>query len=139
MPVKKGDKVKVEYVASLDDGTIFDSSEEHEPLEFEAGSGRVIKGLDQGVLGMEKGEEKEIKIEPKEAFGYRNPDWIKKIPKDKIPEGAEEGMMLRFITPEGEKIPGQIIEIKDEEATIDFNHPLAGFALNFKIKIADIS
>nr|MDO8081062.1 peptidylprolyl isomerase [Candidatus Freyarchaeota archaeon] len=139
MPVMKGNKVKVEYIGSLDDGTIFDSSEGKEPLEFEAGSGRVIKALDQAVLGMEKGEEKEIKIEPKDAFGYRVPDLVKKIPRDKLPEEAEEGMMLRFVTPEGIQIPGQIIEVTDEEATIDFNHPLAGLELNFKIKIADIS
>ncbi|MEM2145087.1 MAG: peptidylprolyl isomerase [Candidatus Jordarchaeaceae archaeon] len=139
MPVKKGNRVKVEYIASLDDGTIFDSSEGKRPLEFEAGSGQVIKAIDQAVIGMEKGEEKEIKVEPKDAFGYRLPELVKKVPRDKIPEEAEEGMMLRFITPEGIQIPGQIIEITDEEAVIDFNHPLAGLELSFKIKITDIT
>ncbi|WXG41806.1 MAG: peptidylprolyl isomerase [Candidatus Freyarchaeum deiterrae] len=139
MPVQKGNKVKVEYSVSLDDGTIFDSSEGKEPLEFEAGSGKVIKAVDQGVIGMKKGEEKEIRIEPKEAFGYRNPKFVMKIPKDKLPKESKEGVMIRFVTPEGEKLAGQIIEMTDEEATVDFNHPLAGFALNFKIKIADIS
>jgi peptidylprolyl isomerase len=88
---------------------------------------------------MEKGEEKEIKVEPKDAFGYRLPELVKKVPRNKIPEEAEEGMMLRFVTPEGIQIPGQIIEITDEEAIIDFNHPLAGLELNFKIKITDIT
>ncbi|MEM3587003.1 MAG: peptidylprolyl isomerase [Candidatus Jordarchaeaceae archaeon] len=138
MPVKKGNKVRVEYVASLDDGTVFDSSEGKRPLEFEVGSGQVIKAIDQAVIGMEKGEEKEIKVEPKDAFGDRVPELIKKVPRNKLPEEAEEGMMLRFITPEGVQIPGQIIELTENDATIDFNHPLAGLELNFKIKVTEI-
>ena len=139
MPVQKGNKVIVEYSVSLDDGSIFDSSEGKKPLEFVAGCGEVIKGVDQGVIGMEKGEEKEIRIEPKDAFGFRNPKFVMKIPKDKLPKKSKEGTMIRFITPQGEKLAGEIIEMTDEGATVDFNHPLAGYALNFKIKVADIS
>ena len=68
MAVKKGDKIKVEYIGKLDDGTVFDSSKGRDPLEFEAGSGHVIKGFDAAVIGMEKGEEKEINLKPEEAY-----------------------------------------------------------------------
>ena len=139
MPVKKGDKVKVEYTGKLDDGTIFDSSEGREPLEFEVGSGKIIKGFDQAVIGMEKGDEKEFTIEPKDAYGEHNPDFIRKIPRDKLPPEAEPGMMIMLRTPDGVQIPAEITELTDEEVTIDLNHPLAGQNLNFQIKIVDIS
>ncbi|MFB0561976.1 MAG: peptidylprolyl isomerase [Candidatus Lokiarchaeia archaeon] len=138
MPVKKGNKVKVEYTGTLNDGTIFDKSEGKKPLEFIAGSGKIIKGLDQAVIGMEKGEEKQIKIEPKDAYGYRNPDFIKNIPRYKLPADVERGMILRIRTQDGDKLRGEIVKVTDNEVTVDLNHPLAGLVLNFKIKVIDI-
>ncbi|MCK5373322.1 MAG: FKBP-type peptidyl-prolyl cis-trans isomerase, partial [Candidatus Aenigmarchaeota archaeon] len=86
MPVKKGDKVKVEYTGTLEDGTVFDSSEKHgEPLEFEVGAGQMIKGFDDAVVDMEKGDEKEITLKPADAYGDPNPQLIQKVPKDKLP------------------------------------------------------
>ena len=142
MPAKKGDKVKVEYEGKLEDGTVFDSSEKHgQPLEFEVGSGQLIKGFDDAVIGMEKGEEKEIKLQPKEAYGDHNPQLIKKIPRDKLPEDQEPkpGMVLMINLPNGARIPANITEVADKEITIDVNHPLAGKVLIFKIKVVDIS
>ena len=76
MKVEKGKKVKIEYEGKLDDGTVFDSSKKHgQPLEFEAGSGKVIKGFDNAVMGMEKGEEKEVKIKPDEAYGEKKDEF----------------------------------------------------------------
>jgi len=111
-----------------------------EPLEFEVGSGQIIKGFDDAVIGMKKGEEKEIKISPSEAYGEVNPELIKKIPKDNLPPGQEPqpGMMLVLGTPDGRRIPAKITEVTDKDVTIDLNHPLAGKTLNFKIKVVDI-
>ena len=142
MPVKKGDKVKVEYTGTFDDGTVFDSSEKHgRPLEFEAGSGQVIKGFDEAVIGMEKGEEKEIKLQPAEAYGDVRPELRKKVPREQLPKDQEpkEGMMLLIGLPNGQQMPAKIIEVTDAEVTLDLNHPLAGKVLNFKIKVAEIS
>lgn len=142
MAVKKGDKVKVEYEGKLEDGTVFDSSKSHgKPLEFEVGSGKVIKGFDEGVVGMEIGEEKEIRIEPKDAYGDHNPELIKKVPKDKLPKEQEvkPGMMLLMGLPNGAQLPVKITEVGDKEVTLDLNHPLAGKTLIFKVKIVGIS
>ncbi len=140
MVVKKGDKVKVDYTGKLEDGTVFDSSEGKQPLEFEAGSGMVIKGFDNAIIGMEKGEEKEVKIEKGDGYGDPNPDLVKKIPRDKLPPEPEPkpGMMLGMGTPDGKQIPAKITEVDDKEITIDLNHPLAGKTLNFKIKVVEI-
>ncbi|MBW3022984.1 peptidylprolyl isomerase [Candidatus Woesearchaeota archaeon] len=140
MAVKKGDKIKVEYTGTLDDGTVFDSSERPgQPLEFEVGSGQIIPGFDKGVVGMEKGDEKEIKIKPAEAYGEKNPQMVQKVPKERLPPGVKEGSVLILKAPNGAQIPVQVTKLDDKEATVDMNHPLAGKTLTFKIKIVDIS
>ena len=107
MPVKQGDKVKVDYTGKLEDGTVFDTSEGKQPIEFEVGAGKLIKGFDNTVIGMEKGEEKEIKIEPADAYGDPKPDMLKKIPRDKLPKEPEPkvGMVLALKTPDGKQFP----------------------------------
>jgi len=141
MPIKKGDKVKVHYTGKLEEGTVFDSSEGKEPLEFEVGSGMIIKGFDDAVMGMEKGDEKEITLKPEEAYGDINPQLMKKVPKEQLPKEPEPkvGMMLALGTPDGQQIPARIAEVSDNEVTIDINHPLAGKTLIFKIKVVDFS
>ncbi|MFW6024920.1 MAG: FKBP-type peptidyl-prolyl cis-trans isomerase [Candidatus Woesearchaeota archaeon] len=143
MAVKKGDKIKVEYTGKLDDGTVFDTSkhEDHShPLEFEVGSGQVIKGFDEAVIGMEKGDEKEFSLKPDQAYGERNPELKKKVPRKNLPEDQEPkvGMNLLIETPEGQKFPSKIVDMDDENLTVDLNHPLAGKNLNFEIKLLEI-
>jgi len=140
MPVKKGDKVKIDYTGTLEDGTVFDTSEGKQPLEFEVGAGMVIKGFDAAIEGMEKGEEKEITLQPADAYGDHNPGLLKKIPRDKLPEGQDPkpGMMLALNTPDGKQFPAKITEVDEKEVTIDLNHPLAGKVLNFKVKLIEI-
>ena len=140
MPVKKGDKVKVEYTGTLEDGTVFDSSEKHgQPLEFEAGAGLVIKGFDDAVIGMKKDEEKEIKLTADKAYGDIKADLVKEFPKDQLPKEQEikKGMMLLMGLPNGAQMPVKIVEVKEDIVMIDLNHPLAGKTLIFKIKVVD--
>lgn len=138
--IKKGDKIKIDYTGTLDDGTVFDTSEGKHPLEIEAGSGKVIKGFDDAIMSMEKGEEKSVKIDVKDAYGEYNSELMKKIPKSQLPKDQEPkpGMMLVVKTPTGEQYPVKIAEVSDKEITIDLNHPLAGKNLNFKIKVVDV-
>ncbi len=142
MAIKTGDKIKVEYEGKLEDGTVFDSSEKHgNPLEFEVGAKQVIKGFEDAVIGMEKGEEKEITLKPSEAYGDQNPQLVKKVPKEHLPKDKElkPGMMLLMKLPNGAQIPAKITEVGNKEVTLDLNHPLVGKTLIFKIKVADIS
>jgi len=141
MPIKKGDKVKIEYTGTLEDGKVFDTSEGKQPLECEVGAGQLIKGFDNALLGMEKGEEKEITLPPTEAYGDHNPSLIKKIPKEQLPKepSPEKGMKLLMKTGDGKQFPATITNIEENEVEIDLNHPLAAKTLKFKIKIVDIS
>ena len=141
MPVKKGDKVKVEYEGKLDDGTVFDSSDNHdEPLEFEVGSEELMQGFENALIGMEIGEEKSIRLKPDEAYGEHKAELVKQVPRSQLPENekVEEGMMLIMGLPNGIQITAQIVEVTEDTVTLDLNHPLAGKELNFNIKLIDI-
>jgi FKBP-type peptidyl-prolyl cis-trans isomerase 2 len=140
MKVEKGNKLKVEYTGTLEDGTVFDSSEKHgQPLEFEVGAGQLIKGFDEGVIGMEKGEEKEITIPADQAYGQPRDELVQKVPKDKLPADIKEGALLISKLPNGQQIPAKIVKIEDKEVIVDLNHPLAGKTLKFKVKVLEIN
>ncbi len=140
--VKKGDTVTVNYVGMFKDGTVFDSSEKHDsPLEFKVGSGQVIPGFENAVIGMKVGEEKEFTLQPKDAYGERNPELVQKVDRQKLPPDPEPkiGMGLVVASPNGQHRRAVITAVNDQTVTIDLNHPLAGKILKFKIKITKIS
>ncbi|HLC98389.1 MAG TPA: peptidylprolyl isomerase [Candidatus Nanoarchaeia archaeon] len=140
MKAKKGSKVKIDYAGTLDDGTVFDSSKGAEPLEFEIGAGMVIPGFENGVIGMEEGQEKNIKIAAKDAYGERNEALVQPVPKDKINVGREieEGMVLALQAPTGQKVPIRVAKVDKDNVYLDMNHPLAGKNLNFKVKVVGV-
>jgi FKBP-type peptidyl-prolyl cis-trans isomerase 2 len=141
MKIEKGNKVKVHYTGTLDDGTKFDSSEGREPLEFTVGENKVIPGFENALIGMEKGEEKDIKLLSKDAYGESNPMMVQEVPKTNLPANLEvkEGMMLMLKTPDGQQLPAKVIENKETSIMIDLNHPLAGKDLNFHLKVEEVN
>ncbi|MBK6993194.1 MAG: peptidylprolyl isomerase [Chitinophagaceae bacterium] len=138
--VKSGDKIKVHYHGKLNDGETFDSSEGRDPLEFEVGSGMVIKGFDDGVTGMSVGEKKTINIPFAEAYGPINPEMIIEMPKDRFPEDLELGigMPLMMSYQQGQQFQVKIVEIKEEAVMLDANHHLAGKDLTFDLELVEI-
>ena len=143
MPIKDGDKVKIDYTGKLEDGSVFDSSKHGDhshPLEFEVGKNMIIKGLEDEIRGMENGQEKTVNIAKENAYGERNEQLIAKIPKDKLPQDKEikPGMMLLMSSQDGRQMPAVVTEIGDTEVTLDLNHPLAGKNLVFEFKVVDV-
>jgi FKBP-type peptidyl-prolyl cis-trans isomerase 2 len=140
MAVKVGDKVKVHYKGTLDNGEVFDSSEGKDPLEFEVGAGQVIKGFEEGLVGMEPGDKKELKIPPEKAYGNRMDKLIQKVPKDMVPENVElkEGAVLTLQAPTGQVIPAKVVSFTDAEVTLDLNHPLAEKTLIFNVELVEV-
>lgn len=138
--VKAGDTVKVHYHGRLTDGTTFDSSEGRSPLEFEVGSGMVIKGFDEGVMGMTVGQKKTIEIPVDDAYGPRDPEAIIEFPIDRFPAGMqpEVGMQLAMNNGQGQQIPVVIVEVKPDVVVLDANHSLAGQDLIFDLELVDI-
>jgi FKBP-type peptidyl-prolyl cis-trans isomerase SlyD len=132
--------VGMEYTLTLDDGEIADSSDGKEPLFFLHGFGNIIPGLEKALEGLKVGDEKEVKVPPKEAYGEFNEAAFQEIPRDAIPSDVplEEGIMLELIDENGYFLPAIIAEVQDEIIVVDMNHPLAGQTLNFKVKIVEI-
>lgn len=144
MNVKKGHKVSVEYEGRLESGEVFDSSshgDHSHPLEFEVGSGQVIKGFDDAVMDMKLNEEKEFKIKPEEAYGNQDSNLMKEIPRNVLPkdQNPEEGMSLVMKTKDGHQLQARIAKVTKDTVTLDMNHPLAGKTLIFKIKLVKIN
>lgn len=138
--VKSGDTVKVHYHGRLTNGTVFDSSEGREPLEFEVGSGMVIKGFDNGLMGMAIGDKKTIEIAVDEAYGPKDPQMIMEFPLDRFPPDVkpELGMQLNMTNSQGQHIPVVVVDVKDDAVILDANHPLAGEDLIFDLELVEI-
>ena len=137
---KKGDTISVEYTGRLESGEVFDTSKGREPLEFEVGVHSVIKGFEDGVIGMKIGEEKDIDISPEDGYGPKNDNYIKELPKESVPKELElkKGMILMFKREDDMRIPAIVQDIKKDTILVDFNHPLAGKNLKFKVKLLEI-
>ncbi|GAA5521179.1 FKBP-type peptidyl-prolyl cis-trans isomerase SlyD [Fodinibius salicampi] len=140
--VKDGDTVKVHYTGKLtEDGTVFDSSEDREPLEFTLGEGQLIPGFEEAVIGMEEGDDTTVEIASEDAYGERREDLELEVAKDDLPDEVDPqvGMQLQMQQQEdGRAIPVQITAVEDDYVKLDANHPLAGKDLTFDIELVKL-
>ncbi len=138
--IENGQKVKIHYTGTLDDGSQFDSSAGRDPLEFEMGAGMVIPGFEKGVVDMEVGETKTIHIPAAEAYGEKRDEMIMEFERSQLPEDLEPqvGMGLQMQGPQGQAVPVQITAVAETTITIDANHPLAGQNLNFEMELIEV-
>lgn len=138
--IKQGDRVKIHYSGRLEDGSLFDSSREREPLEFEVGSGQIIPGLEEGLVGMSVGDRKTVTITPEQGYGPYNEKLVLEIPLDKLPEGLEPkaGMRLQMVDKNDRSLPVVIRDVGEKGISVDANHPLAGKDLTFDVEILTI-
>ena len=133
--VEKDDAIEVFYTGTLDDGTVFDSNVGGAPLKFTVGSGELIKGFDEGVVGMKLNETKKVAIKAEDAYGKKRDELIVEVPKDNFGDAEiKEGMGVR--TEDGHE--GTVISVGEKSVKVDFNPQLAGKDLNFEIKVASI-
>ena len=137
---QQGDTVAVHYTGTLDDGEVFDSSRDRDPLEFEVGGGQVIPGFDKAVEGLEVGASREVRLEPEEGYGEPREDLVVDVDKDQFPAEAEpqEGQQVQVQVAPGQNRVATIKEIQDASITLDLNHPLAGKALTFDVELVEI-
>ena len=138
--VKDGDAITVHYTGRLESGEIFDSSQGRSPLAFTVGTGQLVKGFDNAVLGMAVGEKKTVTLLPADAYGDRKDDLFVDLRKKHIPEGMdlEVGMVVELSDGGQNVIPALVQEIHDEFVRMDLNHYLAGKVLVFDIEIVSI-
>ena len=137
---KQGDTVQIHYTGTLDDGTVFDSSEGRDPLSFTLGEGQVIAGFEQATLGMEVGETKTTRIESEQAYGERNDELVLEVPREQLPDEleVEVGTPLQLQQPDGNAVPVTVASLDQQSVTLDANHPLAGQPLTFELTLVGI-
>ncbi len=134
------DTVKVHYTGRLADGTVFDRSPQDRPLLFVLGKGEVIEGFDEAIAGMYQGEEKTVVIEPDKAYGQPNQNLVQGVNRKDLPADLDlrKGSQLEVIREDGSKLLLMVQDFDDETVTLDANHPLAGKALTFDIKLLEV-
>jgi len=138
---KEGDTVKIHYTGKLENGEVFDSSRDREPMQFKMGGGEVISGFEKGIAGMQVGESKDITIPPEEAYGAKNEQLIFEIERNKLPDQItpEVGMPLQMTQKNGQPVNVVITALTDDTITINANHPLADETLHFNVELVEIS
>jgi FKBP-type peptidyl-prolyl cis-trans isomerase 2 len=137
---KRGDTVHVHYEGTLDDGTVFDSSEGGDPISFTIGEGDVIPGFEAAVEGMAAGEKKKEHIVADQAYGERRDELIFSVSREQIPPDTEleVGDTLKIGFPDGSSAIVQVTALEGDNVTLDANHPLAGKNLNFDLELVRV-
>ncbi len=138
---KSGDTVKIHYTGKLADGTVFDTSSNKDPLQFTVGKGQVIEGFDEAVTGMVVGETKTAEIPCEKGYGSHNDNMIIVVDKKQVPPELkpEVGQRLEVGSASGEMLAVTVIEVGEENITLDANPPLAGEDLTFDLELLEIA
>jgi FKBP-type peptidyl-prolyl cis-trans isomerase SlyD len=139
MKIEDGCTVSIDYSMTLDNGELVDSTKDTTPLTYTQGKGEIIAGLEKKMLDMDKGETFEVAVPDAEGFGESDPDALIEVPKSDLPpEALQTGAEIQAEGPQGQSIEGRVVEIKENSAVVDFNHPLAGKTLIFSVTIVDV-
>ena len=139
MKITDGKTVIIDYTLSLKNGDVIETTKDDEPVTYVQGTGEVIEGLEQAVVGMEKGTKKDIILPVAQAFGEHNPEALLEIPQtDLPPESLVPETVIHANGPKGQTINGKVVEVKESTVLVDFNHPLAGQELYCAMHIIDV-
>lgn len=137
--IADGNQVSIEYTLAMDNGDVADTNVGGEPLIYQQGSQQILPALEQELVGMAVGEEKKVTLSAEQGYGAHDPALIQTVPTSAVPEEAREvGARLLVQSPDGQRRVVHVKEIRDDEIVLDLNHPLAGEALHFAVKILAI-
>lgn len=139
MPISMGDEVAVHYIAKLDTGEVIESTRDGEPPLFRIGSQELLPSLEEAMIGLEKGDRKEVTIPPNKGFGEWREELLQEVPKsifEKTP--PKLGSLVELRSRDGRRILATVHEVEEDSVVLDLNHPLAGQTLIFEIEIMDI-
>ena len=137
--ITEGSKVSLEYTLNIEGGETVDSNTGDDPLVYTQGNNEIIPALEEELSGLAAGDEKQVTLQPEEAYGAVDPDAFREVPLEQIPEDARnEGQLLIMQDQQGNQQQIKVSEIRDDTALLDLNHPLAGKTLQFDVKIVDV-
>lgn len=137
--IEEGSTVSIEYTLTLDDGETADTNVGGEALVYSQGQEEILPALEETLIGLEVGDTKKVVLTAEEGYGLVDPDGFQDVEPDLVPDDARTvGTMLVASDPEGNQQPIRVHEVSEDKIVLDFNHPLAGQALNFDIKIVAV-
>lgn len=138
--VADGMVVTFDFTLRLNEDEIADTTQGQMPLRFVVGTGQLLPGLEDAMIGMVVGEERQITLKPEDAYGEWDEDALEEVAISELPEGAdlEEGMPLEVTDSEGETYEASVYEVRGDKVILDYNHPLAGETLQFDVKVVDV-
>ncbi|HEY0635536.1 MAG TPA: FKBP-type peptidyl-prolyl cis-trans isomerase [Gammaproteobacteria bacterium] len=130
-------RVTLHYRMTMEDGAVADSSFGEEPVTFQLGEGVMLPNLEKVLLGLGAGDHKTFQLSPDEAFGYVDTENFHYVARSEFPAdmALEPGMVVGFAAPEGQELPGMVMEVGEESVLVNFNHPLAGHDLTFEVEV----
>lgn len=136
-----GTIVTIHFALKFEDGEVIDSNFDGDPPSFTFGDGSLLPGFEEVLVGLKPGDHEQFTVPPEKAFGQPNPSNIQSVSRESFdPEIAlEEGLVVSFADAAGGELPGVVRAIEDNQVTVDFNHPLAGRAIVFDVKIIDVN
>lgn len=138
--IAEGSSVSIEYTLKLDDGTTVDSNVGAEPMIYKQGGSEILPALEAALFGLAVGDTKEVKLTAEQGYGPVQQEGFQEVEIGMVPEDARSvGTMLMASAPDGQQQPIRVHEVREETIVLDFNHPLAGQALNFDVKILAIN
>lgn len=137
--ISKTSQITMHFELALEDGQLVDSNFDKAPAEFKFGDGSLLEAFEDVLLGLKEGDEREFIMPPEKAFGQHNPNNVQTMPRSQFDMDLEEGMIVSFADVGKNELPGVIASIAENEVTVDFNHPLAGRTLTYRVKIVSVS
>ncbi|MGB6681001.1 MAG: FKBP-type peptidyl-prolyl cis-trans isomerase [Candidatus Bathyarchaeia archaeon] len=140
MPIKTGDTVKFHFTAKLENGKIVESTRRKKPVKTKIGSQDLLPGLEKGIIGLEKGNKKKVKVPPNKGFGKKDKKLIQKVDKEIFKKGAKlrKNATVEIQFEDGIKRRALVQDVKKDYIVVDLNHPLAGHTITFDIEIVDV-
>ncbi len=148
LPIGPDTKITLHFSLSLEDGSLVDSNFDGEPATYLFGDGSLLPGFEEALTGLKPGEEGKFSIAPEKGFGQHNQNNVQEFPRKDFDGGLcsesgseskiEPGLMLSFADANQAELPGVVVEVDEEIVTIDFNHPLAGHSISFKVKVLSV-
>jgi FKBP-type peptidyl-prolyl cis-trans isomerase 2 len=141
MSIKIGDEVTIHFTAKLENGKIAETTSGDKPQSYRIGSGVLLPGLEEALIGLKKGDRLKVKIPPKKGFGKRNEDLLDEVPKSIFKKGLHfsKGMLVELHSKEGGKSLAVVRTVKRNSIIVDLNHPYAGRTLSFDVEVVKVS
>lgn len=139
--IQPGSEVLMHCSITLEDGTVAENTFDDEPIRFVMGDGTITQKLERALYGLRAGEEESLKIGPENAFGHHDPEAVMDRPRSDFPDDmdVQVGQIIEFTLPEGNEALGSVLEVYDDTVKMDFNHPIAGHVIQFKVQVLEVN